>query len=291
MTDNINAKLERLKKRLEKKHNIKILCMVECGSRAYGLHSSASDFDIRFVYIQRDKRVYEPAFLNRTARLDRLHNGFDGCDLVENATFTSKSEYPDKTEIDHHGWDITKAVIHLHEMNPSIVEWVYSTRVYYDDGVFLDKARELLCSQNRIWPLLSHHKGMARSHFEKYLENEDCVRIKKYMMCVRSCVMFKWLEMIQPQSWAPFIEIDFRKVLRDLDGYLDDDLIKLVRSLVNSKKNKKFEYCEKNDVLDELIEQVIDESSFERDTPEPHQKFYNKLLDDYFRKYFSNLKF
>lgn len=292
MANSINSKVNGLINELEEDHNIEIICMVECGSRAYGIHSSKSDFDIYYVYIQRDQRVYQNAYLDYHARMDRLHNGLHDCKSVRRETLRNRKVYHDGTVIEHHGWDITKAIKNLNKMNPTIVEWVYSPKVYYDDGNFIEQAKELLCSQGRVWPLLSHYRGLARTHNAIYLQNQDyMVPTKQYMACVRGCIMFKWLMLIQPENWAPFIELDFRQVVNELENELDYNLIRSVRSLVQSKKsNKNNAEYERDDDLDELIDEVIVEQ-FDRSVQNPRQKFYNKLLDSYFKQYFNNLNF
>lgn len=288
----IQVKLNKLRKRLEKKWNIRIICMVECGSRAYGLHSSTSDYDIRFIYIQADKNVYYDDYLDPEARQNRLHKGFTVCDDVEQRTITSKSTYPDKTEIDYHGWDITKANKHLYEMNGSIVEWVYSPIVYFDDGTFLKRAKQLLCAQKRTYPIQNHYKGMAMSHFKEYLEDEKVVKIKKYLVCVRSCIMYRWIELNKTECWQPLIQIDFPKVLEHLDPYLDDDLLRTVRGLVKLKKNNgKDEFCLKNSILNKFINDVLFKSFHDEDGSDPKPKGFNRLLDQYFLDNFQNLRF
>lgn len=291
-TKSIQVKIDKLRKRLEKKWNINIICIVECGSRAYGLESATSDYDIRFIYIQKDKGVYKDDYLDLQARQNRLQRGLTVCDDVMQRTITNKSIYPDQTEIDYHGWDITKAIKHLNEMNGSIVEWVYSPIVYFDDGEFLKRAQQLLCAQNRTYPIQNHYKGMAMSHFKDYLENEKAVNIKKYMVCVRSCIMYEWIEVNLIESWQPLIQVDFRKVLDDLEPYLDDGLLKTVRCLIKLKKNKgKDEFCIKNKILDKFIDEVLFKSFHDEDGLEPKPRGFNRLLDHYFLVNFENLQF
>ena len=46
----MKQKIARLLKNIEKEHNIKILFSIENGSRAWGMDSKDSDYDIRFVF-------------------------------------------------------------------------------------------------------------------------------------------------------------------------------------------------------------------------------------------------
>lgn len=288
----MDGKVPRLLNRLERKNNIEILCAVECGSRAYGLASHSSDYDKRYIYIQNDRSVYWDDYLKPRARSDRWKDGLHDCSDVTLKTITGKSSYPDGTEIDHHGWDITKALKHLHEMNPSIVEWVFSPIVYYDDGLFLKRARQLLRGQNRTAPLFRHYRSMARTHFDDYISSEYSVRIKKYIVCARCCVMFKWLEYNQQESWAPLIQVDLNQVLQDLDGYFSYSKTQAIYSLISLKKrNGKYDLCKRKPALDDLILEVLQDTSHNDDENYPKQRAYNKLLDTYFVMNFRNLRF
>ena len=48
-------------------------------------------------------------------------------------------------EVDWEGWDVTKAIKHLCEMNPSICELIYSPIVYYNNPNYesLENAKQL----------------------------------------------------------------------------------------------------------------------------------------------------
>ena len=47
--------IRKLLKRLEKENKIKILFAIENGSRAWGMASKDSDYDVRFVYFRKAK--------------------------------------------------------------------------------------------------------------------------------------------------------------------------------------------------------------------------------------------
>ena len=140
--------LNRIFKSVEKKHDINIICTVECGSRAYGLNSDSSDYDIRYIYIQNDQDVYQEDNLDQNA----IRKRFQGVDDVKNRTFTDKyhivdesisdvtngdktgyDNFEEQIVVDLHGWDITFAVKKLHINNPSIIEWMFSPIIYWND--------------------------------------------------------------------------------------------------------------------------------------------------------------
>ena len=71
---------------IEKTQNVRILFAVESGSRAWGIASPDSDYDVRFIYV-RQKNDY--------LRLDEFR------DVIE---------LPIDDELDINGWDLKKAL-------------------------------------------------------------------------------------------------------------------------------------------------------------------------------------
>ena len=58
---------------ISQENNIKIIFASECGSRAYGLSSNTSDYDIRFIYVHKDKSKYSEYFsMQRTHSKNKL---------------------------------------------------------------------------------------------------------------------------------------------------------------------------------------------------------------------------
>jgi predicted nucleotidyltransferase len=171
----------RILKWTEQKHGISIISVVECGSRAYGLNSDSSDFDIRCIYIQNDQDVYEEDYLYQNGRINRqLHE----IDDVENITHTDKylivgkrifdvtnvdetdyDYFDEPVVVDLHGWDITFSVKKLHISNPSIVEWMFSPIVYMNNPGyrFIQRARQLLINQNGRSGLMKHYTEWERN--------------------------------------------------------------------------------------------------------------------------------
>jgi hypothetical protein len=281
---------------ISQENDIKIIFASECGSRAYGLNSNASDYDIRFIYIHNDKSKYHEYFtLQAKHRKKMLYNiNVNYYDDIEQKTITGRKKTK-KNKYDWHGWDVTKAIQHLKEMNPSIVEWIYSPIVYTNDSDFdfLEKSKDLLKSQNRILPLLKHDRAMARRHFYEYVDKKCQVRIKKYMVMLRCCGMIRWLLNFNFKD-DDDLEINFIKVVSDITPFINKRIMKEIEFVIEKKKESENKYDAMNRIklLDEWILfyingiehrfEIIKLREFDTDNPEnaPYSQYVFKCIND-----------
>ena len=91
---------------IEKKEAVKVLYAVESGSRAWGVESPDSDYDVRFVYV-RPKEDY----LKLQERRDVIEWQLDEV-------------------LDINGWDLKKTLVQFHKGNATLFEWANSPIVY-----------------------------------------------------------------------------------------------------------------------------------------------------------------
>lgn len=82
-------------KEIEEKENVRIIMAVESGSRAWGFASPDSDYDVRFVYVRQ---------LKDYLRLEKAK------DIIE---------WQLDDVLDINGWDLKKALMLMHDSNPS----------------------------------------------------------------------------------------------------------------------------------------------------------------------------
>ena len=121
---------------IEEKENVKIIMAIESGSRAWGFASPDSDYDVRFVYVRR---------LEDYLRLEKTK------DVIE---------WQLDDVLDINGWDLKKALILMHDSNPSIFEWCASPIIYRDSEAFgmLKQIRQEYYSKKKS---LYHYWHMA----------------------------------------------------------------------------------------------------------------------------------
>ncbi|MGI6011045.1 MAG: nucleotidyltransferase domain-containing protein [Ruminococcus sp.] len=162
---------ELIKKKLneiEEKENIRVLHAVESGSRAWGIASPDSDYDVRFVYVRPVDFYLE------------LQDKKDFIDWELNEV------------LDINGWDITKALQHFYKSNATLYEWGNSPIIYKTTPQW-EKIMKIAGEYFSCKSSMYHYYGTAKKNYETYLM-EDMVKYKKYFYVLRPLLACKWIE-------------------------------------------------------------------------------------------------
>lgn len=143
----------------------------EVGSRAWGLSSPSSDYDIKFIYVRP---------LSWYLSIDEKMR-----DLIDDA---SEKEY------DMNGWDIRKALQLLRESNCSILEWINSNFCYLKNQEFVDSLRSLASKYHCRKSLIMAYWSKASKHYKDYIniENNEVI-LKKYLFVVQGITSAFWI--------------------------------------------------------------------------------------------------
>lgn len=200
---------------LEKQHGIKILYAAESGSRAWGMESDDSDYDIRFIYIHRSTKSY--------FSLIQPSKSIDG--------FSEDRLY------DWQGWELSKAVNHLRDSNPSIVEWVHSPVVYKDIHEplsFAEWSRKLLQDDHLVGVLLKHYFSMAKKNYLGNIEGKNEVNVKKYMYVIRPAAMMQWL--FQANRSQCVIKMNCLELFDEIRPFIGEDVYGSIVELTRKKQ-------------------------------------------------------
>ena len=153
---------------IEATHDVTVLFACESGSRGWGFASPDSDYDVRFIYVNR-----LPWYLTVAPRRDVI-------------------EVPISGDLDINGWDLRKALGLMRESNPTLLEWLRSPIVYRDDMVAMPRFRalsEAVFSSARGW---HHYSSMAKKNFREHLQAGE-VRYKKYLYVLRPLLAARWI--------------------------------------------------------------------------------------------------
>jgi predicted nucleotidyltransferase len=241
-------------KRAEQEHDVKILLAVESGSRAWGFASPNSDYDARFIYVNRPEWYLSVGLEEKR-------------DVIE---------YPIVDDLDVNGWDLRKALRLFWKSNPAFMEWIQSPIIYIQQGTFADDSRALMRDVYSVESGIYHYRSMAKTNFRGYLQT-DLVPLKKYFYVLRPLLAVRWLE-----RYGTPAPIEFNKLLETLDG--DRPLLDAIDALLEQKRaSPELGLSPQVPAIQEFIVQELDRlqsiapAHFERKNVEP-------ALSNVFRK-------
>lgn len=145
--------MELIKERLneiEKKYNVKIIFAVDNGSNAYGIASSNSDIDLRFLYVET---------LESYLKLGREKDVIEIIDKENN--------------VEYKGFSLDKFLKLLSKSNPSVLEELNSPISYLEKNNFeriTNEIKELSVEFFSIKRCLFHYTGNAVNDLKKIKE-------------------------------------------------------------------------------------------------------------------------
>lgn len=165
---NINEEILNKIKEIEQNEGVKVLYAVESGSRAWGVASPDSDYDIRFIYVRK---------LEDYLRLDDVR------DVIE---------WQLDDVLDVNGWDLRKVMQHFYKGNATLFEWCNSPIVYLTTPEW-----KTICEVGLKYfsekAAIYHYYGTAKSTYEGFLTG-DMVRYKKYVYALRPILACRYIE-------------------------------------------------------------------------------------------------
>ncbi|MEO1308678.1 MAG: nucleotidyltransferase domain-containing protein [Pseudomonadota bacterium] len=185
---------------------ILILLAVESGSRAWGFHSTDSDYDVRFIY----------------ARPIAWHLGLGKKrDVVER---------PIDDELDLSGWDLGKALTLAMGSNAVVAEWLQSPIVYAQHpGAQEDLAtfaQKVLTRRPVMW----HYLSLAKRQQERMIQPDGTYRLKRFFYTLRPALALRWIRL----NDAPMPPMDMSRLMDGCE--LEPDLDAAIIDLIALKK-------------------------------------------------------
>ena len=192
--------------RIESTHDVTILFACESGSRGWGFASPDSDYDVRFIYVNR-----LPWYLSVAP----------GRDVIE---------VPISGDLDINGWDLRKALGLMCESNPTLLEWLRSPIVYREDATTMAQFRALaeqVFSNAKGW---HHYTSMAKKNFREHLQADE-VRYKKYLYVLRPLLAARWIRHLPGVPPMRFAEL----AQHTLDPVADAALVAEINALLEVK--------------------------------------------------------
>ncbi|VFR69142.1 COG3541: Predicted nucleotidyltransferase [plant metagenome] len=169
---------------IERQHDVTVLFACESGSRGWGFASPDSDYDVRFIYVN---------------RLSWYLTVEPGRDVIE---------LPISGELDINGWDLRKTLQLLRQSNPTLLEWLRSPIVYQQSADWAGRLRDL--AEEGFSPVRGYHHyvSMARKNLREHLYG-DVVRYKKYLYVLRPLLAARWIREglgVPPMRFAALVD-------------------------------------------------------------------------------------
>jgi uncharacterized protein len=169
---------------IEVRHHVSVLFACESGSRGWGFASPDSDYDVRFIYVNR-----LPWYLSVEPQRDVI-------------------EQPISGELDVSGWDLRKALQLLRQSNPTLLEWLRSPILYREDAAWMSRFRQLAEAGFSSVRAYHHYVSMAKKNYREHLQGEE-VRFKKYLYVLRPLMAARWIREgkgAPPMRFADLVE-------------------------------------------------------------------------------------
>jgi uncharacterized protein len=220
---------------IEALHNVTILFACESGSRGWGFASPDSDYDVRFIYVNRlpwyltvasGRDVIELPISGPGAAPGRPKQASAPSGGSEDTPVPSVGVAP----LDINGWDLRKALGLMRESNPTLLEWLRSPIVYREDAEVMACFRALaeqVFSNTKGW---HHYASMAKKNFREHLQADE-VRYKKYLYVLRPLLAARWIRTqpgVPPMRFAELAQ-------HTLDPVADAALIAEINALLEVK--------------------------------------------------------
>jgi len=241
--------------KIETEYDIKILFAVESGSRAWGFPSPDSDYDVRFVYIQ---------------KRDWYLSLFPGRDVIER---------PISDELDVSGWDIKKALGLMLKPNPVMLEWLSSPIHYIWDHGACEKLISFSQKPAHHSACLYHYLNLGRSGYNQSLGREKTIKLKKYFYILRPALAIRWMR-LHPDVIPP---MNIQALIEKLE--IDPSIVAIIEDLIRRKSTlDERENFHRIEALDKFITEEFEwaentpKSKLKKDlTPEANALFLELL--------------
>lgn len=184
--------------RLEQDDDIDILFACEAGSRAWGIESPHSDYDIRFIYRYRGLRKY--LTLNK-----------------------AKSSLDFQSPFDAVGYDIFKAFELMAKSNPSLYEWAYSPILYKVENGFSDQLKKVIEMNYSPYALFKHYGSLSKRNVNECSRGSFTLKKQKQLLQALRAELIRIGLVTAKLVKSPFELIEIAKVTHPtmFSAYMD----------------------------------------------------------------------
>ena len=246
----MKQKISDLLKNIEKEYGITILFAIENGSRAWGMDSKDSDYDVRFVF-------YRP--LKNYITLNKPE------DVITLAYDENLNPHEVQGSlVDMCGFDIFKYLKLLSSSNPTAIEWLNSPIVYLgNNNIVLKDYMNTNFSQEKLF---YHYFSLFKKSYHFDMENDKLRTYKKYLYAMRGLLNAKYV-----YEFDKVPPLKMRDTVAEFSKSLPENIISKLNEIIDIKSQG----LEKDTVLNIPI---FDEF-FQKELAKNYSSFNKREID------------
>ncbi len=162
-------RIQHILHRIEVREGVRIVYACESGSRAWGMASADSDYDVRFIYAHRPEWYLS---------LEQ------GRDVIEEAM---------DEQLDISGWDLRKTLRLFGQSNPPLLEWLRSPIVYRETPEIVHPMRELIPTVFSPERAYHHYWHIARGAHKRFRTGKSPT-LKTFFYILRPVLAALWVD-------------------------------------------------------------------------------------------------
>ena len=235
-------------KDIEKEKNVKVILVADTGSRSLGYSTSSSDYDIRFIYVQKSEKYL------------RLEVGKDTIERkVENFDFV--------------GFDLRKALEMIRKSNVQMWQWFYSTQIILETTLS-EKIKNLMPEFFVPKIALHQYAGISSNNFKRKIAKEENVKIKYYMLA--AIRIATGLKIARDKKYPDIEHIDY------ISDILPKKVYEEIKRISKLRTESFVEIVQANKILNSFIKENVEMLNTISDSIETKERNQAKLDDLFF---------
>lgn len=244
----MKEKILKTLKEIEKENNVKIIFAADTGSRTLGYSNENSDYDIRFIYVQKSEKYFK---------------------LIEEIDMIQRKEL----NMDFLGFDLKKTLNLLKDSNVQIWQWLYSSKIYVASD-YSEEIKKLSKEYFEVKKFFHQYAGIISKNYKRKIKNKEKLKAKYYLISlIRIASMLK----IENETEYNFSE-GIEKSLKVLPENIKEKIIKMNLERKNGKK-----FVELDFELNNYIENKIKIFQEKADNLLAEKKDIEKINNFFFR--------
>lgn len=213
-------------KLIESENNIEIIFASDIGSRSIGYSTEKSDYDIRFIYIQKPQN-----YLKIKESKENIQKKIRNYDFL--------------------GFDLKKTLEFISNSNVQIWQCFYSKKIYLKTKTSEIIEEKLKCFFNTK-AILHQYLGLINNTYNKKIQRKtEKVKIKHYLLILVRLSVALYIAKNHKYPFEETVEFALKN--------LPNEIIEILKELLLFRKIQNIEEISRNKLIDDFINLKINE--------------------------------